>query len=621
MDARQKELIKLQNKLQEINASMIKDEEARARKQLEITKNRTLEELKAQRKAISDAVMDEKEKQDQLTAIDDIIAATKEKYAQDIAEMEKKYAYQTNVSIINTRILLAKTGSAEELQARKDLINEQLQYEIRNLPKGHAKRIELEAKAKKDIELLDKDYSQKELDTEQTNIENHLAVVKKGSVEEYNLKMQQIKLQRAEEVAEAENTGADIKAINDKYDKAEQDAFEQLMDERIQAEMKEAASRLDVIIRMRQEEEDTLLANYKNGLINKETYEKGLADIAHKYSVMELKDKIDTLQKILDTEQLSDEQRADIAKQLADARMALSDLETKHTISNIEEENAKRKKSAELAKELAQQAFEVAMEFLTQQSEAKIEELEAELERIDEWKEAELARLDESVMSEETRAAEKKRIEAEAEAQRKKIEEEKRQEQLKMFRMQQLQSVAQTAINTAESIVKTGAELGYPAAIPFVAMAAVIGAAQTAMILAQKPPQYAEGIYGDEYHKGGFAVVGDAGKKEYGLLPGGKLFETPAIPTLVDLPKYTQIFPDYLTMTRNLNPIPHYEKTDSYVLNFEEFSEKIITAINKNKAVQNVSVNLDNRGITYLTMNGNVQQRHTNSRVRRRISN
>jgi hypothetical protein len=34
------------------------------------------------------------------------------------------------------------------------------------------------------------------------------------------------------------------------------------------------------------------------------------------------------------------------------------------------------------------------------------------------------------------------------------------------------------------------------------------------MILSQKPPKYAKGIYGDESHKGGLAIVGDAGKHE-----------------------------------------------------------------------------------------------------------
>ncbi|MDR1199979.1 MAG: hypothetical protein LBK94_13385, partial [Prevotellaceae bacterium] len=464
------------------------------------------------------------------------------------------------------------------------------------------------------VALINEKYRQKELQAQkdfaarqreiargvqETNINNRLAVAQKGSQQEYELRIELLGQQRQAELDEAEKTGADRQAIIDKYAKAEKDAFEALMDGRIQAEMKEAEARLEVMNQMQGEEEQALLERYKNGEISTEQYEQTLAAIKQKYSDMATQDAIDNLEKILQAEGLSDEQIADLRKQLADKKKELSDSETAHTISNIEKENAKRKKSAELAKEYAQQAFETTMEFLTQISEAKIEAFDEELERIEAWKEAELARLDESVMSEETRAAEEKRIEDEAEAQRKKVEEEKRQEQAKQFRYQQLQSVAQTAINTAQSIVKTGAELGYPLAIPFIAVAAAMGAAQTALILAQKPPKYAKGIYGDESHEGGLAIVGDAYRKEYGLLPGGKVFETPAFPTLLDLPKYTQIFPDYSTFIRNTNPIPDYKKDVDYSANLATIKNEIVSAIKNNKSVQNVSI--DKRGIFHVS--------------------
>ncbi|MDR1199567.1 MAG: hypothetical protein LBK94_11265, partial [Prevotellaceae bacterium] len=440
----QKALLNLQYKFQDINVTLIKSEEDRAKKQLEISKNRSVAELNEQKTALQKSVMNEEEKAKQIAAIDDIIAATQKKYLFDVSEMEKKYAYQTAVSVINTRLLLAKTGSKEELEARKDLINEQLKYELSLLPAGHAKRAELEAKAKKDTEKSERDFQKNLNDIDITNAENRLETAKKGSQKEYEERMTVLAKQRENELLAAEETGADRQAIIDKYAKAEKDAFEGLLAGRIEAETNNAAARLRIIEDMQREEEQALLGRYKNGEINEKQYNEQLAEIQHKYSVMAAEDAIANLERILDKEKLSDEQRADLVKQLADKQKALSDEQTAHTISNIEKENAKRKKSAELAKEYAQQAFETTMEFLTQISEAKIEAFDEELERIEAWKEAELARLDESVMSEETRAAEEKRIEDEAEAQRKKVEEEKRQEQAKQFRYQQLQSVAQT---------------------------------------------------------------------------------------------------------------------------------------------------------------------------------
>jgi hypothetical protein len=159
------------------------------------------------------------------------------------------------------------------------------------------------------------------------------------------------------------------------------------------------------------------------------------------------------------------------------------------------------------------------------------------------------------------------------------------------------------------------AKMGFPAAIPFIAMAAALGAIQTAMILAQKPPAYAEGIFGDEAHGGGFAVVGDAYRKEYGLLPSGKLFETPAFPALMDLPRGTQIFPDYMTMLQNLNPIPKYEKTVDFTANFEDFKTEIVTAI-KNIKPAYQSVNMDARGIWHISNSNSVKTKRVNNRIK-----
>ncbi|MDR1347348.1 MAG: hypothetical protein LBJ63_02810 [Prevotellaceae bacterium] len=374
--AQQKALLNLQYKFQDINVTLIKSEEERAKKQLEISKNRSVAELNEQKAALQKSVMNEEEKAKQIAAIDDIIAATQKKYLFDVSEMEKKYAYQTAVSVANTRLLLAKTGSKEELEARKDLINEQLKYELSLLPAGHAKRAELEAKAKKDTEKSERDFQKNLNDIDITNAENRLETAKKGSQKEYEERMTVLAKQRENELLAAEETGADRQAIIDKYTKLEQDAFEGLLAGRIEAETNNAAARLRIIEDMQREEEQALLDKYGQGLITEQQYNEQLAEIQHKYSVMASQDAIDNLERILEKEKLSDEQRADLVKQLTDKQKELSDEQTAHTISNIDKETEKRKKAAELAKQYAQQAFEMAMDFLSQQSEARVEALE-----------------------------------------------------------------------------------------------------------------------------------------------------------------------------------------------------------------------------------------------------
>jgi hypothetical protein len=266
-----------------------------------------------------------------------------------------------------------------------------------------------------------------------------------------------------------------------------------------------------------------------------------------------------------------------------------------------------------MAQDLAKQAFNMAMEFLTMQSEAKIAEFDAELERIDELMNKQLEELDNAVMSDETRAAEEKRIRAQAKADSDKIEAEKRKEQQKQAIYQKAQSLAQTIINTAQAI--TAALTIPPPAGPILAgVNAALGAVQIGMIAAKPLPKYAKGIYDDESHPGGYAIVGDARKREYALTPAGKLYETPAVPTLMDLEKGTQVFPDYMTMMQYFRPeIPKHTASDTGKYEFESMKKELVHAIKTSKATQQVQMNMDNNGIWYVANSKSGRRRHINS--------
>jgi hypothetical protein len=329
-----------------------------------------------------------------------------------------------------------------------------------------------------------------------------------------------------------------------------------------------------------------------------------------KYSQEAVNAEMQHLEDLLQKNGFTAEQIAEFRKQLMEKKIEYSDTEADKEAANLDKINEKRKRNAELAKQYAQEAFATAMDFLTQQSEARQAELEAELERLEEKKEADLAELENSVMSEETRAAEEKRINDEYEAQKQVLEAKKREEQVKQFRYNQLQSVAQAGINIAEAITKSLPN------IPLTVLVSAIGAAQIAMILAQKPPKYAKGT---DDHEGGLAIVGDAYKKEYALLPSGKMIETPAVPTLVDLPKHTQVFPDFAALSKAINPIPQYEKNVDYSANIKDMETNIVNAIKMNKSNQSVNVSIDSRGINYIATNGVKTQRFINNIIKRQL--
>ena len=88
-------------------------------------------------------------------------------------------------------------------------------------------------------------------------------------------------------------------------------------------------------------------------------------------------------------------------------------------------------------------------------------------------------------------------------------------EKTKQARKDKALSLFEVAINTASSIVKTGAQLGYPAAIPFQILAAAIGGIQLAAIAAKPIPKFAKGgLIGGRLHSQGGTMI-EAEQGEY----------------------------------------------------------------------------------------------------------
>ena len=99
-------------------------------------------------------------------------------------------------------------------------------------------------------------------------------------------------------------------------------------------------------------------------------------------------------------------------------------------------------------------------------------------------------------------------------------------------------AIIQIAINTAVAVSRVMAQTGAisPVLIPLIVG---LGALQTAAVLAQPLPKFAQG--GTMGHDG-LAVVGDGGKQEVIRTPDGKISLTPSTDTVVNLQKGTEIF-------------------------------------------------------------------------------
>ena len=193
------------------------------------------------------------------------------------------------------------------------------------------------------------------------------------------------------------------------------------------------------------------------------------------------------------------------------------------------------KESIEKRKELENELKDSVIEFANTLWDSKIAGIDNEIQANDD----KYAMLLSQVQNDDVQRA---LIEEEAERKRQELEKKKRKEQRKQAIFNKGVAVAEIGINTGVAIIKSVAASPLTGGLPFSAFAAAIGALQLATVLAQPIPKYAKGT---DSHKGGLAVVGDGGKHEVVKTPDGQLALTPNTSTLVDLPKGTEVYPDF----------------------------------------------------------------------------
>ena len=138
------------------------------------------------------------------------------------------------------------------------LMDEGLEKELAKIGVAYSKKIAaVKGNSKEEIatrqnlakEMQDKldEFSIKyNSDREKKDVENALAVVKKGSQEELDLKLHQLELQREAEIDAAEKTGEDVFLIDDKYAKKKQELYERHASDQVQLIAENAAHEQEI---------------------------------------------------------------------------------------------------------------------------------------------------------------------------------------------------------------------------------------------------------------------------------------------------------------------------------------------------------------------------------------
>ncbi|MBX3253914.1 MAG: hypothetical protein KF862_07200 [Chitinophagaceae bacterium] len=303
----------------------------------------------------------------------------------------------------------------------------------------------------------------------------------------------------------------------------------------------------------------TLDKQYGQGLISEDQYNKKRLIAQFEYGVKSLRQEIEFAEQRLAIQRQIAEGSGDMddrdkvfkmEQDLSVLRIALEQKVADFKISQNKRGNdAIRKNIEELAtySKYAVDMFGQIGDFLSIRYEKEKNRLQEQIDLIEKKRDTEIEAIRTTTASEQEKAALIAQINATADAKKTQLEQRQRLAQQKQARFDKALNIATIVQETAVAVIRAlGMKPYSPANIAMAAAVGAMGAAKLAVAAATPIPQYAEGVGVDDNksHPGGLAVVGDGGKKELVVTPGGKSFITPDKSTLVNLPKGTKVFPD-----------------------------------------------------------------------------
>lgn len=413
------------------------------------------------------------------------------------------------------------------------------------------------------------------------DLQNRLASVEEGSDEEMSIRLDILEKQKEEEIKAAESNGADVSLIEQKYLNERRKIYEEYAADYVDEISKSAAA--EQVVRNAQYNSDLkeLEKLHAKKLISDEEYEKKKADITERYSIDTAKAAISSLEEQLAVEELNDDKREEIAERLQKAKADLAKAEADAEINELERIKKKEEDMEDERNERIQKSINIAMDalstvadFASTMYQRDIEELEKQQEANEEAYNADVERIEalaeSGAISEEEAEARKRAAEAETSRKNEELEKKKVQLQQKQAKWDKAVQIAQTGIATARGIMEAW-QLGPVLGAVMAAVVAAMGAVQVATIAATPIPAYKEGTKNGG-HIGGLAIVGDGGKHEV-VVYGSKSWVTPDVPTVVDLPKGAEVFPDINEFVGNVRMNPIYDSGISSPVVVNDYSE------------------------------------------------
>lgn len=491
---------------------------------------------------------------------------------------EKTARLEAEKALQESRIALMEEGLDKELAVIRNGYQQKIDAIKGNSSAEVAQRKSLQEEMNKALSDATEEYEKNRADAD---LQNRLAIAEEGSEEELAVRLEILEKQKEAEIKAAESNGADISLIEQKYLNDKRKLYEEYAADDVEEISKSAAAQQVVRNAMYNSEIKEMEKAFAAGLISREEYERKKAEITEQYSIDTAKAAISSLEEQLAVEELSADDREAIAEKLQKAKADLANAEADAEIAAIErikdeEEKSykKRMKNAQMWMGVASDAIGTIGDLMSTLYEGEINSIEKQQEANEEAYNADVERIDvmveQGVLSTEEGEARKRAAEAETAKKNEELENEKVKLQQKQAKWQKSVDISQAGIATALAITR---------ALPNLVLAAIVGAmgaVQIATIAATPIPAYKEGTKNGG-HVGGLAIVGDGGKQEV-IVYGGKGWITPDTPTIVDLPKGAEVYPDinsFDDLNLNLSSLDGNKTSPVIVNDYSELSREM----------------------------------------------
>lgn len=552
-----------------------------------------------------------------------LVAAINGKLAADEQALRKKYAEEylksereSITKLEESRISLMREGFTKELAQMKlsygqkiAELEDQLKTE-ENLTAAQRERI------KQTIINIRKDQLQEEekliieegikANEKQIELINiRLSATKQGTLEETELKLRSLDLQRANEIAEAEKTGMDVAAINAKYDKLKADLT---LEYALSSLDKESRQKFTGVEKQLREELNLLRDQLEDKKINTEEFERQREALENKYNIKRAENQVNLAHQELEKIKAAGGDILSAEEKLVAAQMALDEAKTANFIANRDKEKEAQQKLSQSLTELGQETFNSLQAIWNSQFQVQMNELDAAAKKDEEEKEKEIARAGNTKEAKDAINAKYEAKQKERDAQRKKIE-------LEQAKFAKTMALFQIGINTAMAISKIWADVPKmdfgASTIALTAAAGLMGILQAAAVAAQPLPQYFKG------RKDGpaeWAWVGERGTEA--IEHDGKITMTPDKPTLTFLPAGAKVIPHHELgkITDNYTIQASSSSGESYDLaRLEEEFRRLKEAIINKKEYH---LDITEKGLRKFVKSGDTYQEYLNKNVK-----